>query len=56
LLKISKILMGFKLNMINSNYKIRVKINRPNLYQLLLKKKINVTYEKASICMCKICL
>merc|ERR1712086_973894 len=35
---------GFKLNMINSNYKIRVKINRPHLYQLLLKKKINVTY------------
>lgn len=45
--------MGFKLNMINSNYKIRVKINRPNLYQLLLKKKINVTYEKAiRACVC----
>lgn len=45
--------MGFKLNMINSNYKIRVKINRPNLYQLLLKKKINVKYEKAiRACVC----
>tara|TARA_B100000768_G_scaffold179128_1_gene196175 strand:+ start:84 stop:1247 length:1164 start_codon:yes stop_codon:yes gene_type:complete len=44
---------GFKLNMINSNYKIRVKINRPHLYQLLLKKKINVTYEKAiRACVC----
>jgi hypothetical protein len=43
----------FQINMINSNYKLRVKINRSNLYQLLLKKKINVTYEKAiRACVC----
>lgn len=43
----------FKINMINSNYKLRIKINRPNLYQLLLKKKINASYEKAiRACVC----
>ena len=43
----------FKINMINSNYKLRIKINRPSLYQLLLKKKINASYEKAiRACVC----
>lgn len=43
----------FKINMINSNYQLRIKINRPNLYQLLLKKKIKVCYEKAiRACVC----
>lgn len=44
---------SFQINMINSNYQLRIKINRPNLYQLLLKKKVNVTYEKAiRACVC----
>ena len=44
---------GFQINMINSNYQLRIKINRPNLYQLLLKKKINASYEKAiRACVC----
>lgn len=38
---------NFKIDMINSNYKIRIKINRPQFYQLLLKKKIKSSYEKA---------
>jgi len=43
----------FQINMINSNYKLRVKINRPHLYQLMLKKKINASYEKAiRACVC----
>ena len=37
----------FKINMINSNYSLNTYINRDNLYQLLLKKKIKCTYEKA---------
>lgn len=38
---------NFKIDMINSNYKVRIKINRPQFYQLLLKKKIKSSYEKA---------
>lgn len=38
---------NFKINMINSNYSLNTYINRDNLYQLLLKKKIKCTYEKA---------
>ena len=38
---------NFKINMINSNYSLNTYINRANLYQLLLKKKIKCTYEKA---------
>lgn len=37
----------FKINMINSNYSLNTYINRDNLYQLLLKKKIKCSYEKA---------
>ena len=37
----------FKIDMINSNYRIRVRINRSKLYQLLLKKKIKSSFEKA---------
>jgi len=37
----------FKIDMINSNYKIRLRINRSKLYQLLLQKKIKSSYEKA---------
>lgn len=36
---------GFKLDMINCNYKIRVTINREKLNNLLLKKKIKSSYE-----------
>ena len=35
----------FKINMINSNYKVNMHIDREKLYSLLIKKKINVTYE-----------
>ena len=38
---------NFKINMINSNYSLNTYINRDNLYQLLLQKKIKCTYEKA---------
>lgn len=36
---------GFKLDMINCNYKIRVTINREKLNNLLLKKKVKSSYE-----------
>jgi len=36
---------GFKLDMINCNYKVRVSINREKLNNLLLKKKIKSSYE-----------
>ena len=35
----------FKIDMINSNYKVNMQLNRDRLYQLLLKKKIKSTYE-----------
>lgn len=37
----------FKIDMINSNYRIRIMIDRSKLYQLLLKKKIKSSFEKA---------
>ena len=37
---------NFKINMINSNYSLNTYINRDNLYQLLLKKKLNVLMKK----------
>jgi TATA-box binding protein (TBP) (component of TFIID and TFIIIB) len=36
---------NFKINMINSNYKVNMQIDRDKLYVLLLKKKINTSYE-----------
>lgn len=35
----------FKIDMINTNYKMDIKIDRPKLYELLLKKKIKTIYE-----------
>lgn len=35
----------FKIDMINSNYRINMQIDRVKLYNLLLKKKIKSTYE-----------
>ena len=36
---------SFKINMINSNYKVNINIDRDKLYCLLLKKKIKCSYE-----------
>lgn len=36
----------FKIDMINSNYKVNLEIDRSKLYRLLLKKKISASYEK----------
>ncbi|ULY68528.1 putative TATA-box binding protein [Chlorella virus XW01] len=38
---------SFFIDMILVNYRIRVQINRANLYNLLIKKKIKSSYEKA---------
>lgn len=35
----------FKIDMINSNYKVNMQLNRDRLYELLIKKKIKSTYE-----------
>jgi TATA-box binding protein (TBP) (component of TFIID and TFIIIB) len=35
----------FKIDMINSNYKVNMQLNRDKLYELLIKKKIKSTYE-----------
>lgn len=35
----------FKIDMINSNYRVNMMIDRDKLYNLLLKKKINSSYE-----------
>jgi hypothetical protein len=39
---------GFNIYMINSIHRVNMIINRENLYKLLLKKKVKVTYEKCS--------
>ena len=36
----------FKIDMINSNYRVNLQIDRTNFYKLLLKKKISASYEK----------
>jgi TATA-box binding protein (TBP) (component of TFIID and TFIIIB) len=36
---------GFKIDMINSNYKINIQIDRAKLFNLLLKKKIKSSFE-----------
>jgi len=36
----------FKIDMINSNYRVNLQIDRDKLYNLLLKKKIKSSYEK----------
>jgi TATA-box binding protein (TBP) (component of TFIID and TFIIIB) len=38
-------IMNFKIDMINSNYKVNMQIDRDKLYNLLLKKKIKSSYE-----------
>jgi TATA-box binding protein (TBP) (component of TFIID and TFIIIB) len=38
-------LLNFKVDMINSNYKVNMQIDRLNLYELLLKKKIKSSFE-----------
>lgn len=38
-------IITFKIDMINSNYKINMHIIRPKLYNLLLKKKIKASFE-----------
>lgn len=35
----------FKIDMINSNYKVNMQIDRPKLFSLLIKKKIKSSYE-----------
>jgi len=37
---------NFKLDMINSNYQVNMQINRDKLYELLLRRGMNVTFEK----------
>ena len=37
---------NFTIYMINSNYRVNMKIDRSKLYQLLIKKKIKASYEK----------
>ena len=37
--------LNFKIDMINSNYKVNMQIDRDKLYNLLLKKKIKSSYE-----------
>jgi len=36
---------GFKIDMINSNYRVNMQINRLKLYKLLLQKKVKTIYE-----------
>lgn len=36
----------FKIDMINSNYRVNLQIDRSKFYNLLLKKKISASYEK----------
>lgn len=36
---------NFKIDMINSNYQVKMQIDRAKLYNLLIKKKIKSTYE-----------
>jgi TATA-box binding protein (TBP) (component of TFIID and TFIIIB) len=36
---------NFKIDMINSNYQVKMQVDRQKLYQLLLKKKIKSSYE-----------
>ena len=43
---------NFKIYMINSNYRVNMKIDRSKLYKLLIKKKIKASYEKMYSCMC----
>lgn len=38
-------IIKFKIDMINSNYKVNMQIDRPKLFSLLLKKKIKSSYE-----------
>jgi len=38
-------IIHFQINMINSNYKINIQIDRAKLYNLLLKKKIKCSFE-----------
>lgn len=38
-------LLKFKIDMINSNYKVNMQIDRSKLYNLLVKKKIKSSYE-----------
>jgi TATA-box binding protein (TBP) (component of TFIID and TFIIIB) len=38
-------ILNFKIDMINTNYKINMLIDRTKLYKLLLQKKIKATYE-----------
>ena len=38
-------LLKFKIDMINSNYKVNMQIDRSKLYNLLMKKKIKSSYE-----------
>lgn len=38
-------LLRFKIDMINSNYKVNIQIDRSKLYNLLVKKKIKSSYE-----------
>lgn len=43
---LSKInIIKFKIDMINSNYKVNMQIDRPKLFNLLIKKKIKSSYE-----------
>lgn len=37
---------NFKIYMINSNYRVNMKIDRSKLYKLLIQKKIKASYEK----------
>ena len=49
---VKHIMPNFKMDMINSNYKIDMQIDRPKLHQLLIKKKIRAIFEpciKASV-------
>jgi TATA-box binding protein (TBP) (component of TFIID and TFIIIB) len=39
------IIISFKIDMINSNYKVNMQIDRDKLYNLLLKKKIKSSFE-----------
>ena len=40
-------LKNFKLDMINTNYKVNMNIDRAKLYDLLLKMKVRASYEKS---------
>jgi TATA-box binding protein (TBP) (component of TFIID and TFIIIB) len=43
--KTKLMIKDFKIDMINSNYKVDLEINREKLYNLLLSKKIRASYE-----------